>query len=348
MEIANPIYDVVFKYLMEDNRVAKLFLSAVTGLEIVALEFLPQELSTEGKEVGKKPRKKDIISALDLSIYRLDFSARVRETDGAETVIIIEIQKSKFANEGMRFRKYLGKQYMNPDFFRWIMEASGRSVKTGIPILPIYFLGKPLAGFSDVPVILVNRCVRDRHTQQVLDVGHHFIESLFHEGIIVHIPAIDSDRRRDELEMLLSIFDQDNRQENHHIMNVQEVDFPEKFRPIIRRLQAAAQEKEIRDTMTIEDDFVAELNDYEHRIAAANQEKEEAIRQQAVERSLKEEALRKQEEALRKQEEERKKKEEARTQQRKAIALLLSLGISKSEIAHRLELPLEDLEGFDV
>ncbi len=33
LEIANPIYDVVFKYLMEDNKVAKIFLSAVTGLD---------------------------------------------------------------------------------------------------------------------------------------------------------------------------------------------------------------------------------------------------------------------------------------------------------------------------
>ncbi len=44
MEIANPIYDVVFKYLMEDNKVAKIFLSAITGLEITNLEFIPQEL----------------------------------------------------------------------------------------------------------------------------------------------------------------------------------------------------------------------------------------------------------------------------------------------------------------
>jgi hypothetical protein len=51
-------------------------------------------------------------------------------------------------------------------------------------------------------------------------------------------------------------------------MNVKEMDFPEKFRPIIRRLQAAIQEKEIQDIMTVEDDFLSELNEYENRIAA--------------------------------------------------------------------------------
>lgn len=60
-------------------------------------------------------------------------------------------------------------------------------------------------------------------------------------------------------------------------MNVKEIDFPEKFRPIIRRLQAAIQKEEMRDIMTIEDDFIAELNDYEHRIAEANTQKEEAL-----------------------------------------------------------------------
>ena len=140
------------------------------------------------------------------------------------------------------------------------------------------------------------------------------------------ISAIRSGRRRDELETLLSIFDQDNRQDNHHIMNVQELDFPEKFRPIIRRLQAAAQEKEIRDTMTIEDDFIAELNDYEHRIAEADRQKQEALRKQAEERSLKEEALRK-------QEEERRQKEEA-------VKLLLSLGMPAAEVAQKLGLEL--------
>jgi predicted RNase H-like HicB family nuclease len=316
LEIANPIYDVVFKYLMEDNRAAKLFLSAVIGRDIIDLEFLPQELTGEKMKSDEKP----IISALNLSVYRLDFSAKVRDLDGSETVIIIEIQKSKFANEGMRFRKYLGKQYMNDSFFRWVVETTGRKIKTGIPILPVYILGELMIGFEDTPVIQINRCIRDRYTQEVIGEGSHFIDSLFHEGVIIHIPAINSRRRRDELEALLSIFDQDNRQGNHHIMNVKEIDFPEKFRPIIRRLQAAIQKEEMRDIMTIEDDFIAELNDYEHRIAEANTQKEEALQKH-------EEALQKHEEALQKQEE--------------AVRLLLNMGMPADEIAAKLGLDLD-------
>ena len=38
MHIANPIYDVVFKYLMEDNDIAKLIISTIIGEDIVALD----------------------------------------------------------------------------------------------------------------------------------------------------------------------------------------------------------------------------------------------------------------------------------------------------------------------
>ncbi|MBK9566161.1 MAG: hypothetical protein IPO37_13615 [Saprospiraceae bacterium] len=106
----------------------------------------------------------------------------------------------------------------------------------------------------------------------------------------MNIPALKK-KRRDELETLLSIFDQDNRNENHHIMNVKEIDFPEKFRPIIRRLQEAAQVKEVRDIMIVEDDFLSELNDYEHRIAESEKQKEEERRQKEEERRQKEEAV---------------------------------------------------------
>ncbi len=327
LEIANPIYDVVFKYLMEDDKVAKLFLSAVTGLHIVSLDLLPQELS-----VHPDAKTRPIVTALNLSIYRLDFSARIREADGSERIILIEIQKSKFTNESIRFRKYLGKQYMNENFFQWITEATGRKYKSGTPILPIYILGEKIGGFEGIPVINVDRCIRDRYTREIIEQRNPFIESLFHQGIIINIPAL-SQKRRDELELLLSIFDQANRQENHHIMNVKEMDFPEKFRPIIRRLQAAIQEKEIQDIMTVEDDFLSELNEYENRIAEATKQKEEAQRKQ-------EEAQRKQEEAQRKQEEERKQKEEA-------IKLLLSLGLPKEEIARKLGLSPEEFEGLD-
>jgi hypothetical protein len=43
MLIANPIYDVVFKYLMEDNKIAKILISKILNEEIIELNAKPQE-----------------------------------------------------------------------------------------------------------------------------------------------------------------------------------------------------------------------------------------------------------------------------------------------------------------
>jgi hypothetical protein len=318
---------------MKDNKVAKLLLSVVTNLNIIELEFLPQELS-HLKSEGES--KSTIYSALNLSIYRLDFSAKIKEDNGKEKVIIIEVQKSKFTNESLRFRKYLGKQYMNESFFHWVEEANEVNCKYGIPILPIYFLGETFSGFEEYPVLHIDKVVKDRFNSKVLSQESKFIDSLFHEGIIINIPALRK-KRRSELEILLSIFDQENRAENHHIMNVKETDFPEKFRPIIRRLQGAIQEKDVRNIMIVEDDFLSELNDYENRIADERKQKEE-------ERKLKEEERKLKEEEQKLKEEERKLKEEALAKQYKAIKLLLKLGMSADEIAAQLNLPLEKIK----
>ncbi|MDW8296977.1 MAG: hypothetical protein RMJ97_08845, partial [Raineya sp.] len=99
----------------------------------------------------------------------------------------------------------------------------------------------------------------------ILEEKGHFIPSLFHKGVIVNIPYL-KERYQSDLEKILSIFDQHNRTESYHILNVREEDFPEKYRAIIRRLQAAAQEKDLRNKMIAEDDFLTELNEYEERI----------------------------------------------------------------------------------
>ncbi|GAB4413039.1 MAG: hypothetical protein OHK0039_19540 [Bacteroidia bacterium] len=47
MIIANPLYDVVFKYLFEDVEIARGLLSAILGEEVLRLELKPQETATE-------------------------------------------------------------------------------------------------------------------------------------------------------------------------------------------------------------------------------------------------------------------------------------------------------------
>ena len=49
MQIANPIYDIIFKYLMENDEIAKDILSALLNEKIIQVALKPQE--TRGKSI---------------------------------------------------------------------------------------------------------------------------------------------------------------------------------------------------------------------------------------------------------------------------------------------------------
>jgi hypothetical protein len=260
MLIANPIYDVVFKYLMDDNRVAKLLVSRIIGEDVETLELLPQEVVTDiqaKKELRRQEAEGKLVSSI--TVYRLDFSARIRTREGGHRHVIIEIQKAKFPTDIMRFRRYLGHQYANEA----TVEIEGDK-KKALPIISIYFLGHSLDK-TDAPVIKVNRSYIDVATGEEIREKEEFIECLTHDSFVIQIPHL-KDRRRNDLERLLSIFDQDNIGKDHHLLQVDDKDFPEELRAIIRRLQKAVAEPKIRKTMEIEDEILAELENRERAI----------------------------------------------------------------------------------
>ncbi len=373
MKIANPIYDVVFKFLMEDPLSAKIFLSEITGLNIVSLNYLPQEQSAE----NHSPEHNADSENFNLSVIRLDFSAIIQDADGQEKLIIIELQKSNVNPQIMRFRKYVGKQYTNEQLYRWVKSRGRGMYKKGIPILPIFILGGAASEFMDIPVLDVDYQLRDRYRGEVLVSGNHFIESLFHKGIIINLRALYN-KRRDELEKLLSIFNFQNTPKNKHIMNVKQTDFSDRFQPILRRLQAAIAEVELQNKMDQEDDALADLKDQKYVIEMARIDQEEGIRMQEEgkimqekgkimqeegkvmqeegkvmqeegkimkeeARQMKEEARQIKEEARQIKEEARQIEEEARRNQEKAISLLLEAGFSAEEISAKFALPLEKI-----
>ncbi|MDR3199504.1 MAG: hypothetical protein LBU34_16675, partial [Planctomycetaceae bacterium] len=53
---------------------------------------------------------------------------------------------------------------------------------------------------------------------------------------------------------------------NRHILNVDENEYPEMYRPIIRRLLMASGNADIQAEMEMEDDFMKELQDKERSI----------------------------------------------------------------------------------
>jgi len=276
MQIANPIYDVVFKYLMEDGKIAKLMLSSIIGEKIEELTFLPQEFISDidkTKSSKKTKTSKKVKRAKSIfTVYRLDFSAKIKTSEGYKQVVI-ELQKAKFPTDIMRFRKYLGEQFSNKENTQRI-QVKKKTRKTGIPLISIYFLGHKL-DYTEASAIKINRQYIDLMTGDVLEIKESFIESLTLDSYVIQIPFL-TNKRRNDLEILLSIFDQRHiSDKEHHILNVNETEFPEKYRPIIRKLQEAIENIEIKKKMELEDGLIDELEDLEREIEDLEQENEQ-------------------------------------------------------------------------
>ncbi len=98
--------------------------------------------------------------------------------------MISRITKHIFCLCAIRFRKYFGKQYRNSDFYTFVRSGSGAGRVSGIPILPIYFLGEPLEGFEETPLILIDRVPVDLCTRAPFNGTNPFLNSLFHKSAI--------------------------------------------------------------------------------------------------------------------------------------------------------------------
>ena len=261
--IANPTYDVVFKYLMEDNAIAKLMVSSIIGEDVTWLDPKPQEYTAEKVE--------DKVKEISYTVYRLDFKAKIKTADG-DKLVLIELQKASLPSDIMRFRGYMGKQYSDVNNS---VEDEDTGANIPLQIYLIYFLGKELE-ICDTPVLQVSPTVIDVATQRPVEAKSKFIESLNHKCWIVQISCLKQ-RRRNELEQLLSVFDQSNRTSDNHILNVREDDFPEKYRVVIRRLKKAASNKKMKKQMEKEDvelRYIEELERSAHHKGRMEMKKE--------------------------------------------------------------------------
>jgi uncharacterized coiled-coil protein SlyX len=247
--IANPIYDGAFKYLLDDNKVARIFLSILLGEEVVDLQLRPTEHCTD-------------IEQRCITVFRIDFAAKIRSAGGMEKLVIIEIQKAKYATDIMRFRKYLGQQYASDNNVHEEPPEAPRA----LPIFSIYLLGHRLDHIRE-PVIRVTREYRDIQGRTLEGPREDFIESLTHDSIVVQIPLLKPSRQND-IERLLGLFDQSQADPgNAHVLSIVDEDYPEKFQPVIRRLMKAVMEPAVRNTMQVEDEYLGELENLERAIA---------------------------------------------------------------------------------
>ena len=240
--VANPLYDAVFKYLMEDDRIAKTILTALLKKKVI-------DVKIRRNEYANLTRRESI------SMFRIDFAATVLDEDNKPHLMLIELQKTWLPTETLRFRRYLALQYNNEENM-----LKEEHEKYAIPMVAIYLLGHCI-GKIEEPVIYVNHHAYNYDGKKVEEgIPDPFVESLQHDSIIVQIPLLHG-RVNNRLEKVLCLFDQTNVADNKKVIKVDDKQFEgdNDMEYIVRRLQSAAADPDMRYQMNAEDEFFKEL-----------------------------------------------------------------------------------------
>ena len=323
ISVANPIYDSVFKYLMEDERVAKTILSALLKREVVEVEMRKHEY-TNGRHDN-------------ISMFRIDFGAKVRQDDGSVKLVLIELQKTWLETETLRFRQYLGTQYADPANIIKDDNSNGY----GLPMIAIYLLGHRV-GNIDEPVLYVNHGYHNYDGQEVTKgVPDPFVESLVHDGIIVQIPLLHG-RINNRLVKVLSVFDQTNKDSlNRQVLKIDEEVYGGdiEMKHILHRLFTAACDAKLRQDMNVEDEFFAAIENRD----AAIKNRDRRIAEQYAQIEQKDAQLGQKDAQIEQKDAQLEQKDKALVASAKAMKVA---GMSIEQISAITGLPIGDIEAL--
>ena len=287
LKIVNPISDLVFKYLMDNNRIAKKIVSSVIDMEVIELEVQANDATYINEQFG-------------LQLLRYDFKARVQTSDGIKT-ILIEVQKSNRIDPILRFRKYLGQAYLSSEV---LTNENGDEERIAHPIISIYFLGYKMPEYP-YPAILVDNAVFDISTGEPIKTKNEFVRLLTHRCYILQ-PRRPIKNRVTALDKLLNIFYQNTSTTSNKILEIDETEYKEEveFLEMLRSLHSLTEDEKVLSSMDLEDEVLTVIDKKEKQIEEERKQKEEALRREV-------DALKREEDALKREEKERKQKEEA-------------------------------------
>jgi hypothetical protein len=320
MRIVNPLYDTAFKYLMQNEKFAKRVLSVILDEEVEVVHLSQQET------VFPDPKRQ-------LTLFRLDFKAVIREPDGTRKTILVELQKSKYETDIQRFRHYLGSSYMEKPK-KDIVEEERVEYNGMYPIVTIYILGYKL---NELPymAVTVNREIIDAATKQKIDVKSFFIEHLTHKSHIIQVRRLP-EQRRTRLENFMVLFNQAWVTETNSILDLQEL--PEGFEDLASYLHGPVADEQFRRNLDAEEEldsiFDQQEAKYLHQIAVAQQEKEEAEKREK--------------EAEKREAEERRQKEEARQKIIELATFLKQMGLPTQQISEKTGLTEQEIENMKI
>lgn len=325
--VANPIYDTVFKYLMEDNRIVKTILSALLKKKVLAADVRKHEYTNGVRD--------------KISMFRIDFGAKVQDTDGTERLVLIELQKTWVETETLRFRQYLGAQYANPDN---ILENDPTG--PGLPMVAVYLLGHRVGDIEE-PILYVHHKSYDYNGKIVTKgLPDPFVESLTHDSIIVQIPLLHG-QVNNRLEEILNVFDQRHRDgSNRQMLKIDETEYaddPEMMR-ILHRLSMAAADAKIRQDMNVEDEYFRAIENRDTAIMMRDkriEEQDQRIEEQGKQIEEQGQQLLEKDQQLLEKDKQMEEKDQAI---QSMVKLLKQSGMDPAQIAAMTRLPLEAVQ----
>lgn len=322
VHVANPIYDSVFKYIMEDSRIAKTVLSALLKKEVLDVKVRPHEYANTTRD--------------SLSMFRIDFAANVREESGTEHIVLIELQKTWLSTETLRFRQYLGVQYGNKHNIR---QDSPKGY--AYPMVAVYLLGHRV-GEIEEPVLYVNHKPYNYDGNEVkLSSPEPFLESLTHDSIIVQLPRLRG-KVNNRLEKVLSVFDQSNMdKDDTQVLRIDEGQYEgdDDMMYMIHRLTAAAANADMRQDMNVEDEYFKAIEDRDTAIIereATIKEKDKVIAEKDASIAEKDASLAEKDASL----------AENNARMIQMAKLMLANGMSEVVVAEAMNISVEELKGL--
>jgi len=225
--IPNPIYDVVFRYLMQDYNSAMIILSTLINEKIKKLDFQPLTFTKKTtvteyneqveekiiKHFEKEKQKiiadnslseldkniaiseitiKDPVTGKDIKLLHLDFAAVIEKENGEEEMVMIELQKAAYETDIFRFKQYISENFQKKRKIRKTDPDTGQEIEIELPyrLIPIFILNFKIEDEISDLMIKTQQIKTGIFTDKELNKKNEFIDHLSYELYVVQLPYL--------------------------------------------------------------------------------------------------------------------------------------------------------------
>jgi len=225
--IPNPIYDVVFRYLMQDYDSALIILSTLINEKIKKLDFQPLTFARKttaseyNEQIEQKINKlfekekqkiiadntlselekeiaisdisiKDPVTGKDIKLLHLDFVAVIEKENGEEEMVMIELQKVALETDIFRFKEYIAENFQKKRKIFKTDPDTGQEIETESPyrLIPIFILNFTIEEDINDLMIKTRQIKTGIFTDKEIGKRNEFIDYLSYELYVVQLPYL--------------------------------------------------------------------------------------------------------------------------------------------------------------